>query len=94
VLCVSKSDKTLDRFCDMPLRYLLALLDAIPAGLSSVEAKQRLRSHGPNSLVKQSPFAALLGFSAFANPLVLILLAASAISIALGDPLRARSSSP
>jgi P-type Mg2+ transporter len=84
---MSKPDKTLDRFWDIPLRDLLDLLEATPAGLSSAEAKQRLRLHGPNSLVKESRFAALSGFLRFfANPLVLILLAASAISIVLRDP--------
>jgi Mg2+-importing ATPase len=83
---MSKPDKTLDRFWDMPQRDLLALLQATPAGLTSDEAKKRLRLHGPNSLVGESRFAPLLGFLAFfANPLVLILLAASAISIVLGD---------
>ena len=84
---MSKPDKTLDHFWNMPLRDLLDLLEATPAGLTSAEAKQRLRLHGPNSLEKESRFAALLGFLRFfANPLVLILLAASGISIALRDP--------
>jgi Mg2+-importing ATPase len=83
---MSKPDKTLDRFWDMPQRDLLILLEATPAGLTSDEAKQRLRLHGPNSLVAESRFAPLIGFLGFfANPLVLILLAASAISIVLGD---------
>jgi len=83
---MNQPDKTLDRFWDMPQRDLLVLLQATPAGLTSDEAKQRLRLHGPNSLVGESRFAPLLGFLAFfANPLVLILLAASAISIVLGD---------
>ena len=83
---MSKPDKTLDRFWDMPQRDLLALLQATPAGLTSTEAKQRLRLHGPNSLVAESRFAPLIGFLRFfANPLVLILLGASAISIVLGD---------
>ena len=82
-----KPDKTLDRFWDMPLKDLLVVLEATPAGLTSDEAKQRLRLHGPNSLVAESRFATLIGFFRFfANPLVLILLAASAISIVLGDP--------
>src|SRR5450759_5477530 len=82
-----EKDKTLDRFWDMPLRDLLALLEATPAGLTSAEAKQRLRLHGPNSLAGESRFAALIGFVRFfANPLVLILLVASAITIVLGDP--------
>ena len=41
---MSKPDKTLDRFWDMPQRDLLALLPATPAGLTSAEAKQRLRA--------------------------------------------------
>jgi Mg2+-importing ATPase len=83
---MSKPDNTLDRFWDMPQRDLLALLQATPAGLTSDQAKQRLRIHGPNSLVGESRFAPLIGFLRFfANPLVLILLAASAISIVLGD---------
>ncbi|MGA2774301.1 MAG: cation-transporting P-type ATPase, partial [Bryobacteraceae bacterium] len=83
---MNKPDKTLDRFWDMPQRDLLILLEATPAGLTSDEAKQRLRLHGPNSLVAESRFAPLIGFLRFfANPLVLILLAASAISIVLGD---------
>jgi Mg2+-importing ATPase len=83
---MNQPDKTLDRFWDMPQRDLLVLLQATPAGLTSDEAKQRLRLHGPNSLVGESRFAPLLGFLAFfANPLVLILLAASAVSIVLGD---------
>ena len=84
---MNKPDKPLDRFWDIPLGDLLRLLEATPAGLTSDEAKQRLRLHGPNSLVGESRFAALFSFLRFfANPLVLILLAASVISIALGDP--------
>jgi Mg2+-importing ATPase len=83
---MSKTDKTLDRFWDVPQRDLLVLLEATPAGLTSDEAKQRLRLHGPNSLVAESRFAPVISFLRFfANPLVLILLAASAISIVLGD---------
>jgi Mg2+-importing ATPase len=84
---MTKPDKTLDRFWDMPLGDLLRLIEATPAGLTSAEAKQRLRLHGPNSLAAESRFAPLFRFLGFfANPLVLILLAASAISIVLGDP--------
>ena len=80
-------EKPLDRFWDGPLRDLLEVLHATPAGLTSKEAKQRLRLHGPNSLVGEPRFAALIGFLRFfANPLVVILLAASAVSIVLGDP--------
>ncbi len=81
---MSQPDQTLDRFWDIHERNLLDLLEATPAGLTSAEAKQRLRLHGPNSLVGESRFAALISFLRFfANPLVLILLAASTISIML-----------
>jgi Mg2+-importing ATPase len=84
----SRPDKPLDRFWDMPLRDLLSLLQATPAGLTSAEAKERLRLYGPNALVEESRFAALIGFLRFfANPLVMVLLAASALSMALGDPI-------
>jgi Mg2+-importing ATPase len=84
---LSKPDNTLDRFWDLPQRDLFHLLEATPAGLTSAEAKQRLRLHGPNSLAGESRFAPLIAFLRFfANPLVLILLVASAITIVLGDP--------
>jgi len=84
---LNKPDKTLDRFWDVPLPDLLRLIEATPAGLTSTEARRRLRLHGPNSLAGESRFAGLFGFLRFlANPLVLILLASSAISIVLGDP--------
>src|ERR1700739_2552498 len=84
---MAKRGQSLDRFWDSPLQGLLKVLEATPAGLTSEEAKRRLRVHGPNSLVGESRFAPLIGFLRFfANPLVLILLIASAISIVLGDP--------
>jgi Mg2+-importing ATPase len=65
---------------------LLELLQATPAGLTSTEALRRLRLHGPNSMVGESRFAALLSLLRFLiNPLVIILLVASGISLALGD---------
>jgi Mg2+-importing ATPase len=55
-------------------------------GLTTEEADRRLRLYGPNSLVRESRFAALLSFFRFfANPLVIILVVASGISLALGE---------
>jgi P-type Mg2+ transporter len=69
-----------------PQEELLGALRATAAGLTSDEAKRRLRLHGPNSLVQERPFAALLSFIRFfANPLVIILVAASTVSLSLGD---------
>ena len=83
---MEKGEKNLAGFWDRPLQELLQLLQATPAGLTADEAKQRLRLYGPNSLVQESRFAGLLGFLRFfANPLVIILVIASGISLALGD---------
>jgi len=74
-------------FWDRPLPGLLEALGTSPTGLSSDEAQRRLRLYGPNALAQESRFAALIEFMRFfANPLVLILLVASTISITLGDP--------
>lgn len=73
-------------FWEKPRAELLELLQATPAGLTSAEAKRRLRLYGPNSIVGESRFAALLSLLRFLiNPLVIILLVASGISLALGD---------
>lgn len=55
-------------------------------GLSATEAAERLRRYGPNRLEAKRHFSLLRKFvSRFRNPLVLILLAAAAISAATGD---------
>ncbi len=59
-------------------------------GLTSAEAAQRLRRDGPNSLGaegRRGPLAVLI--SQFTSPLVLILIAASLVSIAVGDAVEA-----
>jgi magnesium-transporting ATPase (P-type) len=66
---MAKREQSLDRFWDSPLRDLLEVLQASPGGLTSEEARQRLRLHGPNSLVGESRWAPLIGFLRFfANP--------------------------
>ena len=73
-------------FWNTPQAELLNLLQATPAGLTSGEALGPFRQYGPNSLVSESRFAALISLVRFViNPLVVILLVASGISIALGD---------
>ncbi len=84
---MAKRETPVEGFWDKPLRDLLQVLQAAPAGLTTDEAKRRLRLYGPNSLVQESRFAALFSFLRFfANPLVIILLAASGISLGLGEP--------
>jgi P-type Mg2+ transporter len=74
-------------FWDNPQPELFNLVGATPAGLTSDEAQRRLSFYGPNSMLRESRFAALLSLLRFLiNPLVIILLVASGISLALGDP--------
>ena len=73
-------------FWDRPQAELLGSLRTSAAGLTSEEARRRLRLYGPNSLIRERRFAALLSLGRFfANPLVIILLVASTISLSLGD---------
>jgi Mg2+-importing ATPase len=69
-----------------PLDQLLARLATTPAGLNTVEAQSRLTAYGPNdaATVKRSPLW-LQFLARFRNPLVIILLVASALSAASGD---------
>jgi Mg2+-importing ATPase len=65
---------------------LFAHLDSSEAGLSSDEARRRLADVGPNEPGQRRRGAALGALLTFlANPLVLILLAASGVSALLGD---------
>jgi Mg2+-importing ATPase len=83
---MDKRETFLESFWDKPLQELLQLLQATPAGLTDSEAKQRLRLYGANSMAQESRFAGLLAFLRFfANPLVIILVVASSISLSLGD---------
>ena len=76
----------LECFWDRLLPELFQLLQATPAGLTADEASRRLRLYGPNSLVPESRFAALFSFFGFfVNPLVIILVVASGVSLALGE---------
>ena len=77
---------SLEGFRSRPLADLLQVLEATPDGLTGAEAKRRGLVYGPNSLARESRFAGLLAFlHFFANPLVIILLVASGVSLALGD---------
>ncbi|MEA1671970.1 magnesium-translocating P-type ATPase [Nitrospirillum sp. BR 11163] len=70
----------------LPLADLLARLPANAAGLTTAEAEQRQRRWGLNQVVGRRRRSAWLDFLArFANPLVVILLFASALSAATGN---------
>jgi len=83
-------NETLPSAAGPSLDEQLERLGTSRAGLSTAEATRRLRDHGANVVAARrlrSEAAELL--RAVANPLVLILLAASTASAFLGDPVQA-----
>jgi Mg2+-importing ATPase len=73
-------------FWQQNLKTLLESYKASPAGLTSREAAERLIRYGPNQFHPQRRNILILQFLAkFSNPLVIILLIASALSAFTGD---------
>ena len=82
----ASSVKTESRFWQLPVAALLENLNSSPSGLSSKEAALRLAHFGPNLIHAERKRALVLQFLAkFRNPLVIILLTASALSAFTGD---------
>ena len=80
------ADKTDLAFWQLPVKLLLEQLAASPDGLSSAEAALRLTQFSPNIIHGEQKQALILQFFAkFKNPLVIILLVASALSAFTGD---------
>src|ERR1700722_18113833 len=80
-----QSDET-PPFWRQNLTALLEYYQSTPAGLTSSEVAERLKRYGPNLFHPQRRNALLFQFlSKFSNPLVIILLIASAISAFTGD---------
>jgi Ca2+-transporting ATPase len=74
-----------------PTEALCVLLQAEPRqGLSALEAADRLRSYGPNRLrrAERPPYARLL-LNQLVNPLVVLLVAAAAVSATVGEGVEA-----
>ncbi|HVZ02716.1 MAG TPA: magnesium-translocating P-type ATPase [Dongiaceae bacterium] len=75
-----------DRLWRAPVADLLAELKATPAGLTGDEAARRLEQYGPNEAATEKKRPGWLRLlSRLGNPLVIILLVASALSAAAGD---------
>jgi len=78
--------KAVPQFWQLPIATLLERLNSSSDGLSNAEASTRLVHFGPNLIHGERKQALLLQFLAkFRNPLVIILLVASAISAFTGD---------
>ena len=75
-----------DEIWKEPADRILARLETTAAGLNATEVQTRLRAYGPNdaATVKRAPLW-LQFIARFRNPLVIILLVASALSAATGD---------
>jgi P-type Mg2+ transporter len=74
------------QFWNLSFETLRSQLCASPAGLSQTEARDRSKRFGPNTLRTQGERALIVQFlSHFKNPLVMILLAASAVSALTGE---------
>lgn len=81
---MGKKGSSLKGFWDRPLQGLMQYLQAIPAGLTSGEAKRRMGIYGLNSLVQEARLVYMRTFlRIFANPRVIILLAVGGISFGL-----------
>src|SRR5271170_6806400 len=73
-------------FWQLPVTTVLEQLGTSPDGLSSAEAAARLARLGPNLIHGERKRALVLQFLAkFRNPLIIILLIASALSAFTGD---------
>lgn len=79
-------DKVPERYWSRTREELLSVLDSSPEGLGSLEARDRLALFGPN-LVAPSVGAGPIGMflDKFRNPLILILVFASAVAIFVRD---------
>jgi calcium-translocating P-type ATPase len=64
----------------------LAALDSRPGGLSTAEARARLERAGPNRIAPTRPEpASVLLWRQLSSPLILVLIAAGAVALALGE---------
>lgn len=73
-------------FWNLPAETIQSQLEADPAGLSPQEARTRTARFGPNTLRDHAERPLLILYlSHFKNPLVIVLLAASAVSALTGE---------
>jgi Mg2+-importing ATPase len=73
-------------FWNLPIESLLSSLQTVQAGLSQPEARARIQRFGPNTLRDHRERPLLIRYlSHFRNPLIMVLLAASAVSALTGE---------
>ncbi len=76
----------IDRVAQMSCDAALGAMESRPAGLSPDEASRRLSEYGPNALTSHTVRAWSVLARQLRNPLLLLLLAAAAVSGLTGDP--------
>ncbi|WP_207632835.1 cation-translocating P-type ATPase [Foetidibacter luteolus] len=70
----------------LPVEEVIAQLQTSRQGLSGEEVQKRLQQYGKNSIPQpRSKSLAVIFFQQFLNPLIYVLIAAAAISVATGD---------
>lgn len=73
-------------FWNTPSEHLLKILESRPEGLSSLEAKKRLRKYGPNQVFSKKRGGLSLFLRHFQSPLVILLLLSAGLTIMMGNP--------
>ncbi len=74
----------------LPIEEVFKLLDTSTNGLSEDEAKKRLEKYGPNVIEEEKHVSPLrLFINQFINPLIILLLAATGLSVLIGEVLDA-----
>jgi Mg2+-importing ATPase len=81
-----ETSSTQNAFAGQGIESVLRDLKTSRNGLSSAEAARRLREYGPNEFTEKKRIRpAFILFSKFRNPLLILLLAAAAVSMSLGS---------
>jgi Mg2+-importing ATPase len=75
----------LDELARMPADEVLARLAGRADGLTDEEAARRLRAYGPNVLIRRRATALPILGQQFKNPLLALLLAATLVSLTVGE---------
>jgi len=81
---------SLEEACHLPAGEVLKKLSTSEKGLSAKNAEERLKIYGPNTIRKEKKIHVVFQFlSHFKNPLIIVLICVTAISVATGAKVNA-----